>query len=126
MNSFQLFQQFKQHLSEDLLYRSRSNPELQNSVANIKLLAYDHCLLEFYDQLLKYYNPDLYDYVGLIIPSVVDTKVNAINPNIPRILREHQRLIAEAQSRPVNAQLNFNPEQQVVYDTIATAVRITY
>jgi hypothetical protein len=125
LNSFQLFQQFKQHLSEDLLYRSRSNPELQNSVANIELLAYGHCLLELYDQLLENYNPDLSDYVGFIIPSV-DTRVNTINPNIPRIFREHQRLIAKARSRPVDAQLNFNPEQQVVYDTIATAVRITY
>jgi hypothetical protein len=120
-NPFQLFEQFKQHLSEDLLYRLRSNLELQNSVANIELLAFDHCLLELHDQLLEHYNLDLSDYVGFIIPSV-DTRVNAINPSIPRVLREHQRLIAVAQARPVDAQLNFNPDQQVVYDTIATMV----
>ncbi|KAG2203527.1 hypothetical protein INT46_011432 [Mucor plumbeus] len=101
-NPFQLFEQFKQHLLEDLLYRLRSNLQLQ-------------------DSLLEHYNLDLFDYVGFVIPSV-DTRVNAIDPSIPRVLREHQRLIAEAQARPVDAQLNFNPDQQVVYDTIATMV----
>ena len=122
LNSFQLIQQFKQHLSESLLYSPRNNRELQNSVANIELVAYNHCLLKLYDQLLEHYILDLSDYAGLFIPSSVDTRVNTSNSNIPRILGENQRLIVEAQSRPVDVQLNFNHDQQVIYDTIAPMV----
>jgi Cdc6-like AAA superfamily ATPase len=104
-----------------LLYRPNNNLELQNFVANIELLAYNHCLLKLYDQLLEHYNLDLSDYAGLYIP-LVDTRANTSNPNITRILREHQRRIVEAQSRPVDVRLNFNHDQQVVYNTIAPMV----
>jgi hypothetical protein len=104
-----------------LLYCPSNNLELQNFVPNIELLVYNHCLLKLYDQLLEHYNLDLSDYAGLFIP-LVDTRANTSNPNIPRILREHQHLIVEAQSRSVDVQLNFNHDQQVVYDTIAPMV----
>jgi hypothetical protein len=120
-NPYDLFLKYKDNLSEDFLYRLRNNPMVDHVLDDIQRIAYDHCILELNDQLADEFDFDLSTQRGFLIPAT-DTRENVEQSDVPRLIRQHQRLVTNAIERPDDVNISaFNTDQRHVYDAVIEA-----
>lgn len=120
-NPFSLWEQFKDHLAEDYIFKHLCDLNLNELPENNLKTAYDHTLLDINDVLLDG-GKSLTDYEGFILPES-DTRNEAFS-ELSAVLREHMILnAAAAVSLSDPALLPFNQSQREVYDYILNLVQ---